>query len=541
MITIGYSTRNENLEFKGHIRQTIGLKNIEIIEVVNNGEKSLTEVYNDILNRSNNDIVVLCHDDIFFNTKSWGIKVLKHFEKNEHGILGVAGTTLMPASGRWWEARNKMIGIVNHKNNDVEYESKYSTSLNNDVEDSVIVDGLFMIIHKNRIKKPFNETFDGFHFYDVSFCFDNFLAGVKLGVIYNIRLTHLSIGITNEKWEENRKKFAEIYKDELPKRLPYNHKRPLKVLISCLSFKNLTGSELYVYELSRNLVKLNCDVSILSNIGQPLKGMAENADIKCFGFENPPGYKMGDGEWMVNTPEGPQKSQPNMFYKTKDVHFDIIHTQHKPISEMVVNLYPTVPKIATIHSEIINLEEPITHDSIKHYIAIRPSIKEYIKEKIEVEDDKISIIYNPIDNKKFNNTKVNEGDYYLFVGTIDYLRIHMLRDIITKAKEENKKVLLIGDDANNAFKDIEDVHVKRIKATWDGLSQHVKNCYKVVGIKLGRTTIEGWMCGKTAIIYDVDDKGNILDITEHEPPEDLGRYESENVAKEIYKLYCENI
>ena len=46
MITIGYSTRNTKPEFKDYIIKTCSLKNIQIIEKINNGDKSLSEVYN---------------------------------------------------------------------------------------------------------------------------------------------------------------------------------------------------------------------------------------------------------------------------------------------------------------------------------------------------------------------------------------------------------------------------------------------------------------------------------------------------------------
>jgi hypothetical protein len=50
----------------------------------------------------------------------------------------------------------------------------------------------------------------------LSFCLPNFLDNVGVGVIYDVRVTHLSVGMTNEKWEENRKKFVEKYSNELP-------------------------------------------------------------------------------------------------------------------------------------------------------------------------------------------------------------------------------------------------------------------------------------------------------------------------------------
>jgi hypothetical protein len=541
MITIAYSTRSKNDTFKKHLLDTVGIKNVEIIETVNNGNKSLTEVYNNVLELAKNDIVVLCHDDIFFDTKSWGFKLLKHFEKTDFGILGVAGTTHLLESGTWWENRNKMLGIVGHQQGDKKWVSKYSTSLGNDIEEVVIVDGLFIAVNKKLIKNKFNEDFKNFHFYDLSFCLDNFLSGCKIGVIYNINITHLSIGITNQKWEENRRQFIETYKDVLPVKLPFNWKRKPKVLISCLSFKNLTGSELYVYELSKELIKIGWEVYILSNIGNPLQRMAEKNGVKCFELKSPPGYKMGDGVWSIQTEKGFEKSQPNVLYADKPVHFDIIHTQHKPITDFILRLYPNIPKIATIHSEIINLEEPVKDNSIKNYIAIRQSIKDYIQEKINIEEDKISIIYNPIDNGRFNNEKTKDNGYYLFVGTIDYLRINSIKDIIEKSEVEGRKVLIIGEDSNGYLKNIDNKNFEHINSTWDNLPKYVKECYKVVGIKMGRTTIEGWLCGKTAIIYDVDESGNIISISEENPPLDLSVYRGENVAMQLNEIYIKNI
>ena len=45
---------------------------------------------------------------------------------------------------------------------------------------------------------------------------------VKIGVIADISVTHLSIGQTNEQWEENNKQFEEKFKDVLPIRMTCN-------------------------------------------------------------------------------------------------------------------------------------------------------------------------------------------------------------------------------------------------------------------------------------------------------------------------------
>ena len=74
MITIGFSTRKIDESFLQHIKKSSGIKDVEIIPIENNGIYSLTQAYNMIIERSSNDIVVLCHDDIFFDTNDWGFE-----------------------------------------------------------------------------------------------------------------------------------------------------------------------------------------------------------------------------------------------------------------------------------------------------------------------------------------------------------------------------------------------------------------------------------------------------------------------------------
>ena len=319
MITIGYSTRKHNPEFIEYLKKSSGNpKYVDVIEKINNGEKSLSEVYNEILLEAKSNIVILCHDDIYFDTSAWYSKVIRNFEKNDFGIIGVAGTTHLSETGMWWETnrRKNMIGIVNHENNGQKWESKYSPSFGNEIRQVAIVDGLFISIHKERIKTNFVEDFKGFHFYDLPFCVENYLSGVKIGVCTNIRITHKSMGQTNEQWEENRKIFVKKYSENLPIKIPFDPKRQMKVLISSMFFRTFTGSEIYVYELAKALQQENCQVTILSQIGGPLTDLARKEGIKCLPFEEAPGFKMGDGKWMVMGPDGtPQLSTPTTLYK----------------------------------------------------------------------------------------------------------------------------------------------------------------------------------------------------------------------------------
>ena len=111
---------------------------------------------------------MFCHDDITIETKQWGKKLAKLYDKNpEHGILGVAGSKHMAESGMWWEKRKKMYGRVKHTSEGKSWLSSYSPDIANDVEEVIVVDGVFFSVHKDRLKKDFDESVEGFHFYDV--------------------------------------------------------------------------------------------------------------------------------------------------------------------------------------------------------------------------------------------------------------------------------------------------------------------------------------------------------------------------------------
>ncbi len=541
MITVGYSTREHNPKFIEYLKKSSGFKKIEVIEKINNGEKSLSQVYNEILEESKTDIVVLCHDDIYFDTTSWYYKLKGHFESSKYGILGVAGTTEMPASGQWWETRRKMIGIVNHESGGKKWTSKYSEDLGKSIRETVIVDGLFIALSKSRIKHNFDEEFKGFHFYDIGFCFKNQIEGVKVGVVSNIRITHKSIGQTNEQWEENKNLFAKKYSENLPTKIPFDPNRRLKVLLSCISFRNFTGSELYVFELAKSLIKLNCSVTVLSQIGGPVTDMAKKLGIKCVSFENAPGFKLGDGQWGMNTPEGFKPSTPNALYRISDVDYDIIHFQHKPVAERILNMYPELPKISAIHSEVISLEDPVVDPTIKKYIAIRPEIKEHMINNFDIPEEMIEVIYNPVDNEKFQSKKVSEENYVLFVGTIDYLRKETILDLIEYTREIGKELWLVGENNGNYLENVllED-HVKYFPSTWK-IEDFILKSYETAGIQLGRTTIESWMCGKSSWIYKVDKGGFILSKEKFNPPSDIEKYYTMNVAQQIKDEYMKLI
>jgi len=215
-----------NLKFNQHIDETIGDVDHSIHPYENYAQYSLPEVYNKALNELDKEdaVFVFCHNDIKFDSKDWGNVLLKHFNSRnyKYEIIGVAGATELNTHGCWWldaTAQNKndskMKGIVNHNNGVRKWENRYSKP-HFGVLPVVIIDGLFMAVDPVGIKHNFDETYKGFHFYDLSFCFPNYLDGCDIGIITDIRITHDSVGVTNEQWEQNRQQFVKQYAEELP-------------------------------------------------------------------------------------------------------------------------------------------------------------------------------------------------------------------------------------------------------------------------------------------------------------------------------------
>ena len=215
-ITVVCSTRKIDESYVKHVRKFFSHPKNQYIFVENDGSKSLTEVYNDGLEKSVNDIVVFIHDDLEFETKNLTPKIIKLFDRNpDYGILGLAGTDNL-LSGQWWEDKDSMQGQVGHINGDKRYVSKYSKSFGDTIKEVTVIDGLFMMLHKKRIKKTFDTQFEGFHFYDLPICLLNHLEGVKIGVTTKIKLYHKSIGEVDKKWRKNKLFFEALYEKYLP-------------------------------------------------------------------------------------------------------------------------------------------------------------------------------------------------------------------------------------------------------------------------------------------------------------------------------------
>jgi len=222
-VSVVISTRVIDSSYVIHVKKMFSQPDTEILIYENDGDKSLTQIYNIGLKESKNDIVVFMHDDLILETSNMTPKIIKLFEKHQdYGIIGIAGTDKL-TSGMWWQNRENMFGVVGHIHEGKRHVNHYSKGVFNDVlKDVVIVDGLWFAVRKSQIKKEFNEQFSGFHFYDIPFCVENYLEGVKIGLTTKFGITHKSIGITNKQWEKNKLLFEALFEKKLPLTIPHS-------------------------------------------------------------------------------------------------------------------------------------------------------------------------------------------------------------------------------------------------------------------------------------------------------------------------------
>ena len=274
----------------------------------------------------------------------------------------------------------------------------------------------------------------------------------------------------------------------------------MKILLACLSFREYTGSELYFYELSSALKHAGCDVSIYSPfVSSPLRDKA--SDIKF-----------------------PSRDNIN---KEK---YDLLIFSHGKVIWNYINNVKAKKTINVIHSEVLDLEEPIINNKIDLYVGIRPSIIDHIKTFIDSKP--IKLIYNPFDFTRFNpNTckkkKSNKSKVGLFPGSLDYLRYQPLNYLLDLSNKQNFKVLHVGRN------DYSTVHPNFAtqEPIWN-VESFYKQCDIVSGIFLGRTSIEGLLAGKKVLQFDVDKTGKIKKVYWH-TEDNLNKFDKHVVAKEF--------
>lgn len=191
---------------------------------------SLCEGYNRGIARSRGDYLIFSHDDIEIWTPDFAQRLLRHLERCD--LVGVVGTNLLVDTGGhsklWkytsWGAAGlgHVFGRIVQPQGEDYAVVVYGTPAVL-IEGIQALDGVFIAVRRQVVEslRFDEETFDGFHVYDLDFCYRAFQKGFHLGVFTDIAIVHESAGNYDEQYFDYHRRFLKKFEGILPKRRPY--------------------------------------------------------------------------------------------------------------------------------------------------------------------------------------------------------------------------------------------------------------------------------------------------------------------------------
>jgi len=184
--------------------------------------RGLAEGYNRGIKSSRGEIVILSHDDIDVINDDFKDRLLGHLGAAD--LLGVAGATRV-RKGAWIAAGPPYIygQIAQRDAREKSFMVMIWGTPTRRVEQIKVMDGVFLCGKRQVMEAvPFDEqTFPGFHLYDIDFTFRAHQAGFRLAVCCDLLLIHESFGKFDTQWEHYVRVFGEKYAaqmDPVPER-----------------------------------------------------------------------------------------------------------------------------------------------------------------------------------------------------------------------------------------------------------------------------------------------------------------------------------
>ena len=168
--------------------------------------RGIEEIFRD--QYKNQAVVVFLHPDVIILDDDFEEKLLSIFaHKSNVGLVGVIGSTYLPANGSWWSAEAECLrGHIIQ-----EYEDKPTKHMiyrdAGYYDDLMCVDGLFLAVRANLLAQGlrFDEGYPNYHFTDIDICFSVIKSGFKIAVIDTLML-HKSEGKRADdfEWSHNK-------------------------------------------------------------------------------------------------------------------------------------------------------------------------------------------------------------------------------------------------------------------------------------------------------------------------------------------------
>jgi hypothetical protein len=171
--------------------------------------RSIAEGYNRGIRQSRGERIILCHDDIEVLASDFRIKLEQRL--NAFDLIGVAGSTRVKGPAWVLAGPPYIFGHVAHwLANERFYDVQVWGVPARVIPGIRVLDGVLLAGHRKVFESiPFDDqTFQGFHLYDLDFTLRASLAGFKLAVCNDLMLIHNSTGNWDQRWAEDGQRFV---------------------------------------------------------------------------------------------------------------------------------------------------------------------------------------------------------------------------------------------------------------------------------------------------------------------------------------------
>lgn len=215
MITLVYEAKTPSPLFENQMREISGTPEVQCICVE---DIDLAKAFNKSIKKAHHDIVVFLRKGVSIHSENWARIIINTFSTTSYGILGTLGTLIVPKSGMLWEKEEPLCGCIWYEEYHDANKNLFGEEFTDKVLDVVSLEGSFMAIHKDRLAVKFDQTYKGDSFYDSDFCIENYIAGVKVGVVFGIDVLKAAFDDQDDNFVSNHIKFIDKHK-ELPCRI----------------------------------------------------------------------------------------------------------------------------------------------------------------------------------------------------------------------------------------------------------------------------------------------------------------------------------
>ena len=199
------ATRESRNQFfaKTALGRSLAIYNYPISEIrlFPNNTRGLPSLYNEVIAESTKEpaVLIFVHDDVYLCDFYWGSQILNAL--NHFNVVGLAGNKRrVPRQPSWafvdenftWDARENLSGAVGHGKG---FPPDNLSLFGPPGQEVKLLDGLMLIVRSESLlakNVSFDEQFE-FHFYDLDFCRQCELHGIRMGT-WPISTVHESVG-----------------------------------------------------------------------------------------------------------------------------------------------------------------------------------------------------------------------------------------------------------------------------------------------------------------------------------------------------------